>query len=197
MTVMPLTFKFDVIRATQAAAKFLDLAGGTINYTKLLKLLYFADRQSLIEVGKPITGSSICNMNCGPVLSEVYDCIKQQDSEESKTWGDFISTQVHDAVLVAHPKDTELSDYDLEVIQEVFSKFKSYETIEIIEASRKLPEWERPSSYVAHLYHIAILYCSKVGEDIIQEYEQTNSYMNSVDQFFSSRRVSNASSSRS
>ncbi len=47
--------KFDEVRATQAAAVLLKLAGGQMNYTKLIKLLYLADKQTLARVGKPLT----------------------------------------------------------------------------------------------------------------------------------------------
>lgn len=45
------------------------------NCMRLLKLLYIADRESIREVGRPITGGAVVAMERGPVLEEVYDLI--------------------------------------------------------------------------------------------------------------------------
>jgi uncharacterized phage-associated protein len=43
---------------------------------KLLKLMYLADRKSLLETGVPITGDSISALDKGPVLSQTYNRLK-------------------------------------------------------------------------------------------------------------------------
>lgn len=55
-------YRFDEMKATQAAALFLELAGGRENYTKLIKLLYLLDREALIRQGhrSPATVLSRC-----------------------------------------------------------------------------------------------------------------------------------------
>ncbi|MGE0134681.1 MAG: hypothetical protein AB7L91_10365 [Dehalococcoidia bacterium] len=51
-------FVFDERRAAQAAAQLLELRGGRMPYMKLIKLLYWADRESLIETGTPSRATS-------------------------------------------------------------------------------------------------------------------------------------------
>ena len=73
-----LKFTFDEQRSTQAVAVLLEHAGGEENYTKLLKLLYLADRQSLLETGELITGSALVAMKLGPLSSDVLRCINRE-----------------------------------------------------------------------------------------------------------------------
>lgn len=68
-------FKFD--KALQAAAYLLRRETcREMNYMRLLKVLYLADRESIRESGAPITGDKIAAMERGPVLSGVFDLIK-------------------------------------------------------------------------------------------------------------------------
>jgi uncharacterized phage-associated protein len=62
--------RFNEQKATQAAARFLKLANGKMNYLKLIKLLYLLDRESLNRRGRPVTGDQYYSMKLGPVLSE-------------------------------------------------------------------------------------------------------------------------------
>ena len=69
-------FFFDERKAAQAASVLLDRHEGRMPYIKLLKLLYLADREALIETGLPITGDRFVSLKFGPVLSRVLDLIK-------------------------------------------------------------------------------------------------------------------------
>ncbi|MFN7952153.1 MAG: Panacea domain-containing protein [bacterium] len=60
-------------RAAQAAAHVLQRHGGRFNYMHLIKELYLADRQSLIDRGVLITGDAMFAMRHGPVLSNILD----------------------------------------------------------------------------------------------------------------------------
>jgi uncharacterized phage-associated protein len=55
-------FPFDERKAAQAAAYLLKKHDGRLNFMKLIKLLYLADRKSLLENGKPITGDRMLAM---------------------------------------------------------------------------------------------------------------------------------------
>ena len=59
-----------------------------MNSMRLLKLLYIADRESLRETGRPITGGPVIAMERGPVLKEVYDLILGQH-REMPLWAQF------------------------------------------------------------------------------------------------------------
>ena len=83
---------FNEAKATQAATQFLRLRGGRISYIKLIKLLYLADREALIRWGRPITTDCYVSMDVGPVVSRIYDLIRNEPSPNSvKIWSKFIS----------------------------------------------------------------------------------------------------------
>jgi len=73
----PIRFAFDERKATAAAAFLLEQAGGSLEYFTLIKLMYFADRESLDAFGRPISGDRFVSMANGPALSTVYNLIKQ------------------------------------------------------------------------------------------------------------------------
>ena len=51
-------FFFDERKAAQAASVLLERHGGSMPYIKLIKLLYLADREALIESGLPIRATA-------------------------------------------------------------------------------------------------------------------------------------------
>jgi uncharacterized phage-associated protein len=69
---------FNEAKATQAAARLLKLRGGSMSYIKLMKLLYLADREALIRWGRPITTDRYVSMDNGPVLSRIYNLIRNE-----------------------------------------------------------------------------------------------------------------------
>ena len=71
-------FIFDERKAAQAAAHLLRRHGSSMPYIKLIKLLYLADRQSLIETGYTITGDQLVAMSDGPALNRVLFFIEDR-----------------------------------------------------------------------------------------------------------------------
>ncbi len=53
---------FTASKAAQMAAVFVQRHGNTINLLKLMKLLYFADRESIAKYGFPISYDHIVSM---------------------------------------------------------------------------------------------------------------------------------------
>ena len=87
-------FRYNPLKTFQAVALLLKLHGKPMNYMGLLKLLYVADRKALQSINQPISGDEYFSMNFGPVLSHVYDSIKQKDSgEQQEIWEKHISTR--------------------------------------------------------------------------------------------------------
>jgi len=79
-------------KATQAAARMLQLAGGTINYMALIKYLYLVDRGALLRWGRLVTYDDFYEMKLGPVLSTVLNLITEMHlPEEHLFWPQFIS----------------------------------------------------------------------------------------------------------
>jgi len=133
-------FAYDQQKASELAARFLQLAGGSMPLLKLLKLMYLADRTSLIETGFPITGDTIVAMDNGPVLSKTYDHLKPTGSLE------YIRSEPGDVSLQSAPPNNGcLSDYEIGVVGRIFKEFGHRSGSQLIaELHRSAPEWKPP-----------------------------------------------------
>ena len=131
-------------KTAQAAAHLILLQGGRMNYTALIKLLYLADRQALTESGYPITGDRMVSMPHGPVLSGVYDHIKEP-ARDGHPWHEWI-TRVgsYDVAVRDDPPDDRLSRFELATLQSVHDTYGERPWWELRELTHELPEWEDP-----------------------------------------------------
>ena len=134
-------------KATQAAGVLLRKAGGRMNYMKLMKLLYLADRESLLRRGRPITFDHYVSMKHGPVLSTVLDRINEGDPpQEHSVWHQFVR-RVGDYEVELQdgcPADR-LSDAEEEILLEVFGRFGAMDKWDLVDLlHRTLQEWTDP-----------------------------------------------------
>ena len=123
-------FRFDERKTVQAAGFLLNSAGGYLNFMQLIKLLYLADREHLRLYGLPITGGSYAALPYGPVIEEVKECIRESPTEY---WSAHISPPADFEVkLLKDPGDDDLTDAEVEVLQEVVSRFLSMRPFELV-----------------------------------------------------------------
>ncbi|MFN0145944.1 MAG: Panacea domain-containing protein [Dehalococcoidia bacterium] len=137
-------FVFDDRKTTQAAARLLELSGGKLEYIKLIKLLYLADRRALIETGYPITGARLVSMPRGPVLSQVLDYVTE-GAPEGSIWGEYISAPSNYAVTLTQPStDENLSRYDTDLLDEIHAQYGGWDRWALVQLTHELPEWVDP-----------------------------------------------------
>ncbi|MBI1814360.1 MAG: SocA family protein [Deltaproteobacteria bacterium] len=137
-------FRFNERKAAQAAAYLIKLRGGRLNYMKLIKLLYLADRRVLVERGRMITGDHMVSMPHGPVLSTVLDLINW-GSRTPSPWSEYITTSTSYEVALARELETdELSKYELRILDEVDSKYGPLDKWALRDLTHDLPEWVDP-----------------------------------------------------
>lgn len=119
---------FNESKTTQAAARLLKSANGSMNYMVLIKMLYLADRTSLLKRGRPITWDSFKSMQYGPVLSKVHDLITEQAApDDPEIWKKFISDPCHWKVdLALDPGEGKLSPNEKKFLDEAFEFCKPY-----------------------------------------------------------------------
>lgn len=137
-------FHFHQEKATQAMAVLLRRAGEakTENYLKLLKILYYADRESLSRTGRPITGDKVFALDHGPVLSNVLDLIRDR-TFGSEEWARAIVTEHTNIRLVCDPGNDELSPFEIDILHEVWERYKDVEPFELVERTHALPEYKK------------------------------------------------------
>lgn len=133
----------DEEKAAQITARFLKHTGGTdtSNYTKLIKLLYLADRDALKRWNRPLTGDRYCWMDNGPVLSGILDRIRGTLSPPCETfWDSWFVTTKYDIRIKDNPGDARLSMAERELIDSLFERFRDHTYGEMLDYTHNLPE---------------------------------------------------------
>ena len=122
---------FNERKTTQMAVYLLQLAGGTINKMKLLKLLYLSERESLRRYGMPMTGDKIVAMEYGPVLSTTYDLTKLKASDAAdNVWHASIARKNQYTLRLKQTKKLRVSDFDelskadIEILKYTWKEFE-------------------------------------------------------------------------
>jgi len=168
----PIRFTFDERKATAVAASLLQLAGGSMHYLELLKLLYYADRESLDLYGQPITGDRYVNMRHGPVLSSVYDLVKRTlfaPTPSKGAWGESIAKRSRWELELKRPPDpAPLSEAEIELIERVFKQRRERTRWDLRDKSHALPEWEDPGASSRELPIEQILRVLGKGDEEIE-----------------------------
>ena len=167
---------FSEVRATEAASYLMSKCGGIINYTKLLKLLYLADRRSLLERERPITFDTYVVMDNGPVLSQTYDLIKEIDLD-LYFWNKHITRKGYNVALTEPVKLRLLSRSDIKILDAIFTEYGHFTYSELIEICHKLPEYRRPKDGTSvDLSTEKILTClgfsSEIAESIVDSLDE-------------------------
>jgi uncharacterized phage-associated protein len=142
-------FLFNEAKTTQAAALLLKENGGKMNYMKLIKLLYLADREALSKWERPITGDVYVSMDNGPVLSKVLDKINsgKHPGRIKSYWHEYISNPENYNVklLKKKPGYDELSPRERDLLLVVYQKYKKYNKWQMVNICHDiLPEWNDP-----------------------------------------------------
>lgn len=163
--------RFRERKALQAVAYLLRLAGGRMNYMKLLKLLYLADRAALIERGAPITTDRPVSMRYGPVLSNIYSLIRDQAMPGAASlFARFIvQKQPYEVALEGEPGDGDLSRYEKKVIDRVWREHGEKTQWELVDFTHALPEWVDPESSSVEIRPEQILEGARLPEPEIRE----------------------------
>src|SRR5262249_33867200 len=96
-------FRFNFKRTLQAVAELLKACPAQrMTYTRLLKLLYIADRELMADHAFLITGDQVLAMERGPVPSRTYNLICGQ-GDGATEWAKFVHKEHYEVVLVSDP----------------------------------------------------------------------------------------------
>lgn len=113
-------FPFEPQKMVQAIGVLMRADGvGKMNYMRLLKLLYFADRESMREAGKPLTGDEPYAMEHGPVLSTTYNLMKGERCAGSEVWDAVFQTDGYDLVMVGRVGTKKLSPFEVTLLEDL------------------------------------------------------------------------------
>jgi uncharacterized phage-associated protein len=151
---------FEDRKAAQVAAFFCEKAGGRIDVLKIVKLIYLSDRKSMETSAFPITNDRFVSMPHGPVNSLTMNCI--DGNVESGAWSDLIRArsgyQVGLARTLEEDDIDELSDFELDILESVWSDFGGMSKWEIRDWTHAhCPEWEDPNGSSNPIPHERVL----------------------------------------
>ncbi len=138
-------YNFDIVKIVQVVNFLLKLNEYSINYTKLLKLLYITDRKALNNWNVTITKDTYANIPKGPILSKVYDLIRKRGhSEYQKIWDCYFKKHGNKLISNIENKleDDKLSDREIQLLKTLNEKYKNYSYGDMIDEVHELPEWK-------------------------------------------------------
>lgn len=163
-------FVFSEVKATQTAGLILELQGPRMSYMKLIKLMYLADRKSLIETGYPITGDRLVSMDRGPVLSRVLNLITDDCFSPDSQWRRYISEpSSYEIELNEVPPTDELSEYEIAVIGDIVDQFGHMDRWMLVEYTHELPEWTDPEGSSLQIDERVILRAAGKSDEEIED----------------------------
>jgi uncharacterized phage-associated protein len=133
---------FHLEKSIQATAALLATSSAKrMSRLRVLKLLYVAERETLKETGRTITGDRAVAMDHGPVLTSIYNLIKGQHADATR-WNQFFSRDdQHDIELIADPGNEKLSRYELSKLAQVARRFDDFNDWELVEHTHGFEEW--------------------------------------------------------
>ena len=138
---------FNETKATQAAGWVLERSGRRLEVMKLLRLLYLADREAVLQWGRSITTDCCVLMPHGPVLSQMAALIARGDDPRTapSLWHTAISRPREDAVeLQSDLEFHQLSDGERELLDGIVRRHGARSAWELLDLARQLPEWRDP-----------------------------------------------------
>lgn len=153
-----LRFNFNEEKATAAASHLLDLEGGTMDYMRLVKLLYFADREGLKTLGQPVTGGDqYFSLDQGPILSQTLDLCKLKSRG---VWSEHIERVGLWAVTLRRHADLSLgplSEAEMAVLKKVSDDCRGLDQWALSKISHRFPEYRDPQGSRVEILPIEIL----------------------------------------
>ena len=134
----PITFEYDKAKATQVILWLLH-RHGVMDKLKIVKLIFFADREHLARYGRPIIGGNYVAMPHGPVSSELLDYINQMKREEGTPLY-LDGNELHSKQPV---NEDYLSESEVEVLEEINKKYGNCDPWTLRNITHKLKAYQK------------------------------------------------------
>ncbi len=176
-----ISFPYDSNKAAQAILWLLHRHGGALHRLKLVKLIFYADREHLVRYGRPIVGGRYVAMPHGPVSSELLNHINAAALEANMP---FVNEEVR--VIEKAPVDEEyLSKSDIEVLENINGAYGALNRFVLRDLTHELLSYQKnypnPKEKTSHPlpYEDFFLDLDDDGIlDIIREHQETMDFSN-------------------
>ncbi|NOQ13699.1 MAG: DUF4065 domain-containing protein [Methyloprofundus sp.] len=177
---------FSEEKVTHMASYLLIKRGGRMSYMKLLKLLYLAERESLVKWGETMSGDKFVSMPHGPVMSSTYDLLQNRNT----VWNAFINSEANCEVSI---KDSvveddldELSVAEIKILDSIFEQFGAMGRWEIRDYTHNhCKEWQDPDGSSFPIDPVNILLAkgvSKTEASVLLQHGAEQTYLKNLKQ---------------
>lgn len=151
-------FAFDGVKAAQAAGRLLRRHGRQMHGTRLVRLLYLADRRNFVETGITITGDDFINTEDGPALRNILRLIAGEDAPGRAAWNRHVQPAYGPYLAAtADHNDGDLHGASIKRLDAVYDQHGNSELPQLCLYARQLPEWCSPQSAGAEIDPYVIL----------------------------------------
>ena len=138
--------RFQEDKAIAALTYLMTLSNNISDKYWLNKVMYYIERESILQYGEPMFHDDLYSMRYGPVVSSVNDGIDSTDSrfKAENKWKNYIllEDKTNTVFLIAPGDFSLLSDSEIEIITEAYDKYKNYSFSEIMNDFHQLPEYD-------------------------------------------------------
>jgi len=185
---MGVVFKYNIEKTIAALAYLMQRENGTLNMFLSIKMLYLADKQSLISWGKSITGDSFASLPKGPVLRRTYNLFKgigtASDLEE---WNSYFTEKVNNSVQLLRDVNVELlSEREMEALEAARQEVNSCAPWDVADwLHESCPEWADPHGSSRPIDPALILRNAGRTENEIKMIEKSTKTFNQLEEVFS------------
>jgi uncharacterized phage-associated protein len=136
----------NIKKLIQAVNYVLSKNNYQMDYLKLIKLLYIADRECLAKYDFAITDDTYVSMKKGPVLETLYGYIKGKGNNQ-KEWNTAFSTQKYS--LRSKDKGLnidELCEAEIDILDTVEKTYHNTGQWDLVKKSHSFPEWNEDAA---------------------------------------------------
>lgn len=168
----------NVMKLIQTVNYVLSKFDGKLNYTKLIKLLYLADREAILQTDFSITGDTYASMPLGPVLENTYDFIRgiSQSTRNQSLWNTFF---LKDSFILKSLQNyvpiSKLSKFETDILDTIVEKYRLYsyeDMVAVVHNKDICPEWTDPKGSSLPLPKQDILLCMGRTKEQIEAIEE-------------------------
>jgi len=106
---------------------------------KLIKMIFLADREHLVRYGRPIVGGNYVAMDLGLVSSDLKDYIEGKQKSRDLP---FAIQGEYNLVASQATKEDWLSESELEVLDEIYDKYKHIDSVKLGLLTHKYKAWK-------------------------------------------------------
>jgi uncharacterized phage-associated protein len=177
-------FKFDRQKFANAASYLAERCPDGLTKMKLANLLYFADKEHLLEYGRPITGDRYIKMEFGPVPSEAYNLMKRDERasvEDQELFDRYLEVSENNVSAKRPPNLDFLSETNREVLDNVAVKYGQLAPGALSRLSHREPAWRQAEMNREMDYRLMFGPGSEAIRSLVEEDQQLQAALEEVE----------------